>query len=137
MNSQDFLQIINEAYAPFLSELGLVLETPLVSGRYYRANIVGPKHAVSVSFEPGDRAFIVLVFSRENGRLSDIDDRLKTPRLSDLNSRFMNCVSNEERTANEAMFKYIVVRDEEEKLMLKFAKELRLVLPKYLKESVL
>jgi hypothetical protein len=49
----------------------------------------------------------------------------------------MNCVSNEERTANEAMFKYIVVRDEEEKLMLKFAKELRLVLPKYLKESVL
>jgi hypothetical protein len=29
MNSQDFLQIINEAYAPFLSELGLVLETPL------------------------------------------------------------------------------------------------------------
>jgi hypothetical protein len=60
---------------------------------------------------------------------------LKTPRLSDLNSRYMNTVSSEERAANEAAFKSVEARDEEEKLLLKSAKELCLVLPKYLADG--
>ena len=61
-----------------------------------------------------------------------MDDRLKTPRLCDLNSRYMNTVTSEERAANDAAFKSVVALDEEERLLLKSAKELRLVLPKYL-----
>jgi hypothetical protein len=132
MNGQDFLRIVNEAYTPFLTELGFSMDAPSISGRLYRASFTGPKHSVSVSFEPGDEAFFVLVFSRENGELSDMDDRLKTPRLSDLNSRYMNAVTSEERAANETAFKSVMARDEEEKVLLKSAKELRLVLPKYL-----
>lgn len=135
MNGQDSLRIVNEAYAPFLKELGFSMEAPSISARLYRATFTGPKHSVSVSFEPGDGAFFVLVFSREHGELSDMDDRLKTPRLSDLNSRYMNMVSSEERTANEAAFKSVVARDNEERVLLKAAKELRLVLPKYLADQ--
>ena len=132
MNGQDFLRIANEAFAPFLKDLGFTMDVPLISGRLYRASFTGQNHSVSISFEPGDEAFFVLVFSREHGELSDVEDRLKTPRLSDLNSRYMNTVSNEERATNEEVFKSIVARDDEERALLKFAKELRLVLAKYL-----
>ena len=107
------------------------MDTPSISGRVYRGSFTGPKHSVSVSFEPGDEAFFVLVFSREDGKLSDMDDRLKTPRLSDLNSRYMNGVRSEDRAANESFFQSIVARDQEERALLRSAKELRLVLPKY------
>lgn len=136
MNGQNFLRIVNEVFAPFLKELGFSMGAPSISGRLYRASFSGPKNSVSVSFEPGDNAFFVLVFSRENGELSNMDDRLKTPRLSDLNSRYMNMVSSEERAANESAFQSVVARDGEERVLLKSAKELRLVLPKYLGDQL-
>jgi len=132
MNSQDFLRIVNAAFGPFLKEMGFSMDPPSVSGRLYRASFSSPKHVISVSFEPGDEAFFVLVFSREDGGLSDIDNRLKTPRLSDLNSRYMKSVTSEERAANERAFESVAARDNEEKVLLRSAKELRLVLPRYL-----
>lgn len=45
----------------------------------------------------------------------------------------MKTVTDEERSANEAFFKSVAVQDKEEYLLLKAAKELRLVLPRYLK----
>jgi hypothetical protein len=87
---------------------------------------------VSVSYEPGDEVLFVMVFKRENGELSDIDDRSNTPRLSDLNMRYMHTVTKEERLENEVSFRAIEPRDNEEKSVLKAARELRLVLPKYL-----
>lgn len=131
MNGQDFLRIATEAFAPFLKSFGFTMDAPSISGRLYRASFTGQNHTVSVSFEPGDKAFFVLVFGLNYGELSDMDDRSKTPRLSDLNRRYMNTVTNEERVANEEAFKFVVVRDEEERELLKCAKELRLVLPKY------
>jgi hypothetical protein len=134
MNGQDFLRITDEAFGPFLKGLGFVIEEPSISGRFYRVGFTSPAHTVSVSYEPGDDALFVMVFSREKGELSEIDDRTKTPRLSDLNSRYMGTVTNEERTENEAIFESVVANDQEERLLLKAAKELRLVLPKYLNE---
>lgn len=60
-----------------------------------------------------------------------MDDRLKTPRLSDLNSLYMKTVSSGERVANESAFQSVVARDEEERVLLKSAKEHCLVLPRY------
>ena len=74
-----------------------------------------------------------MVFSRKNGELSDIDDRTKTPRLADLNNRYMAAILNEERAENEAVFESVAVNDKDERLLLKAAKELRLVLPRYLR----
>jgi hypothetical protein len=132
MNGQDFLRVIGDAFEPFLMTLGFSMETPSISGRFYRASFSGQKNSVSVSYEPGDNALFVLVFSREKGELSDIDDRAKTPRLADLNSRYMSLVSDTERATNEVFFQSVAVRDREERQLLKCAKELRLVLPKYL-----
>lgn len=81
--------------------LGFTIETPSISGRFYRASFSSSKNSVFVSYEPGDNVLLVLVFSREKYGLSDIDDRIKTPRLADLNSRYMHLVSNEERVLNE------------------------------------
>jgi hypothetical protein len=67
--------------------------------------------------------------------LSEIDDRTKTPRLSDLNSQFMNAVTGEERAANLVAFASLMPRDKEERALLKSAKELHLVLSKYLADS--
>lgn len=103
-----------------------------ISGRCYSVSFCGQSNKVSVSYEPGDDVFFILIFSRKDGGWSDIDDRLKTPRLADLNRRFFSDVTNEERAANEEVFRKIKVCDAQERLMLKAAKELRLVLPKYL-----
>lgn len=132
MSGQDFLRIVKEAFEPFLNEIGFSADPPSISGRFYRARFSSPSHVVSVSFEPGDNAFFVLVFHREDGQLSDIDDRSKTPRLADLNARYMHRVSKEERLANESFFRSVVPKDDEERYLLKCAKELRLVLPKHL-----
>ena len=135
MNGQDFLRLCNVAFAPFLKELCLSMDSPSISGRFYRVSFTGAGNAVSVSYEPGDDALFVMVFGRENGELTDIDDRLKTPRLADLNTRYMPTITSEERAANEAVFASVSTRDKEESALLKAAKELRLVLPKYLCRS--
>jgi hypothetical protein len=132
MNGQDFLRIVKEAFAPFLEELGFAMEQPSISGRFYRVSFTASSHVVSVSYEPGDDALFVMVFSLKNGELSDIDDSKKTPRLSDLNSRYMVRVTDKERIENQKVFESIVAKDKEELLLLKAAKELRLVLPMYL-----
>lgn len=132
MNGQDFLRITSTAFAPFLKKLGFAVDEPSVSGRYYRVSFTSSSHCVSISYEPGDEALFVIVSSRKNGELSDIDDRIATPRLADLNSRYMAAITNEERVENEAAFEFVIVNDKEERILLKAAKELRLVLPKYL-----
>jgi hypothetical protein len=136
MNGEGFLRIVSEAFAPFLAGLGFSADAPTISGRFYRASFTGHMHSVSVSFEPGDEVFFVMVFSVNGGELSDMDDRLKTPRLTDLNRLYMNAVSSAERAANEATFQSVIARDEEERVLLKSAKELRLVLPRYLADQL-
>ena len=96
MNGNDFLRITNSAFTPFLRDLVFVMDTSSISGRHYQVRYTGQFHVVSVSYEPGDDALFIMVFTRENGQLSKIDDRLKTPRLSELNKRFMKMVTDEE-----------------------------------------
>jgi len=132
MNGPDFLRIISEAFWPFLKALGFNMEPPSISGRFYRANFNGQKNVVSISYEPGDNAQFIMIFNRENGELSDIDDRSKTPRLSDLNTRYMSLITPAERAKAEATFGAVQAVDEDEAFLLKSAKELSLVLPKYL-----
>ena len=132
MNSQDFLRIVNTAFQPFLVALGFSLDAPSISGRFYRVSFSSAINTVSVSYEPGDNAFFIVVFSRENDELSDFDDRNKTPRLTDLNSSYMHQVSDNERSENALFFKPVLTENQEERFLLKCAKELRLVLPLYL-----
>jgi hypothetical protein len=134
MDGQEFTRIVREAFEPFLVKLGFRMELPLISGRYYRVHFNSPKNMVSVSFEPGDEALFVIIFHRENGELSHIDDS-STPRLSDLNSRYMRTVTNDERLKSDTFFNAVHVADEAGKLLLKSAKELSLVLPRYLNEA--
>lgn len=135
MNGHDFLRISNDAFAPFLSELGFQADTPSVSGRHYRATFSSPTHTVSVSFEPGDDVFQVLVFSRVQGRPSTIDDRRMTPRLSDLNTRYMSMVSDAERAKCTHALEHVTANDDDERTLLKLAAELSLVLPHYLSKQ--
>lgn len=132
MNGNDFLKITDAAFTPFLRDLGFIKGPPAISGRYYQIRYSGKYHVVSVSYEPGDDALFVMVFSRKDDHLSKIDDRIKTPRLSDLNKLYMNMVTNQERVNNEIFFKSVVSQDKEERIVVKAAKELRLVLPKYI-----
>lgn len=135
MNGQDFLRVCKAAFAPFLSELGFSIDSPSISGRFYRVSFTGAANVVSVSYEPGDEALFVVVFGREGGALTDMDDLSKSPRLADLNARYMPTVTKEERAENDAAFASVEARDKEEFAVLKAARELRLVLPKYLRRS--
>jgi hypothetical protein len=47
----------------------------------------------------------------------------------------MHTITKEERLTNEVLFGAIEPRDNEERSLLKAARELRLVLPKYLHDS--
>jgi hypothetical protein len=135
MDGKDFVSLCRSAFEPFLNEQGFVMESFSISGRMYEVIFAGEKHAILVSYEPGDDMLFVLVFGRENDTLTDFDDRTKTPRLADLNAHYMAKVSDEERRENEAVFTAINPRDKQELTVLKAAKELRLVLPKYLRSK--
>lgn len=132
MDGQGFIRVVDAAFFPFLRALGFCMDAPSISGRFYRSSFSGPNHVISISYEPGDNAFFVLIFTIENGALSSIDDRSKTPRLADLNSKYMRTITKDERLKNEVEFSAVHVADKEEALLLKYAQELSLVLPKYL-----
>ncbi len=88
MNGVEFVQAIRREVLPVLEPLGFRLETS-VSGRMYSAEFVTPTHVVSISYEPGDDYFLVLVFTVIDGKRSDIDDVARTPRLNNLNQRYL------------------------------------------------
>lgn len=132
MNSQDFLRLIDQAFLPFLTELDFTMRETAVSGRYYHATFSNGANEVSISFEPGENALFVQVFTIGNGTRSSIDDIRATPRLSDLNARFMKSVSRQERETNAARFERILVQDSEERHLVKTARDLSLVLPRFL-----
>ena len=64
-----------------------------------------------------------------------MDDRAKTPRLADLNGRYLQFVTPEERLAKEQLFKGIRLEDKTEHQLLKSALELSLVLPRCLSDQ--
>jgi len=134
MHSQSFLRIIKEAFVPFLTREGFSCEETSISGRCYEASFRSNDSAISVSYEPGDDALFVMIFELRDGCLSSVDDRVKTPRLADLNSRYMQVVTPDERVASDLLFKGIKVEDKAEHRLLKSARELSLVLPRYLSE---
>jgi hypothetical protein len=131
MNSRRFLEIIHDAFVPFLLDLGFSLSEVDTSGRLYDVMFTSPNHAVSISYEPGDSSLLLIVHTIRNGQVSKIDDRNNTPRLTDLNTRYMKSVTPAELRAAKAAIENVAV-DEIERKLLKAASELRLVLPKYL-----
>lgn len=102
----------------------------------YGADFAGSGHKVSISYEPGDWVLFVYVLRREADAFSNIDNRSKTLRLSHLNSRYMSSVTAEERRENDGLLANITTEDGDERMLLKSAKELRLVLPRYLREEL-
>lgn len=129
MNSTDFTEICSTVFSPFLASLGLSADPIQISGRYYRQNWSGKEHVLSVSFEPSENHFTVIVFGRRNGRITDVDDLRLSPRLADLNRRLMPTVTAGARQENEEFFADFKFQKASCKQMLKYAKELRLVLP--------
>jgi hypothetical protein len=132
MNGKSFSDLIDLAFRPFLSDLGFNLQPIHVSGRYYRANFVGNQQTLTVSFEPGDESITIMLIKNTDDSLDAIDDSERAPRLSDLNKRYMSKTTAAERTENDSYFGHIERADPAERLLLKCAKELRLVLPLHL-----
>lgn len=135
MNGKEFVHFVDRVFGPFLKNMGFLNREESISGRYYRVSFASQRNAVSISFEPGDSMLLILVFTVRDGALSAIDDRNATPRSSDLNAAFMRYVSDVERGENEAEFAGIEATGPTETSLLKAAKELRLVLPKYLAKA--
>ena len=127
-----FKEIIAKAYSPFLKDLGFAAQEPHVSGRYHSAKFIGMGYTLIVSIEAAEHEVTVMLVDNNDDDLASIDDPLKTPRLSDLNRRYMAVVSSAEREDNEKFFSEMSSNDQDEKALLKCAKELRLVLPKHL-----
>ena len=135
MNSDSFCRLAKEAYSPFLTRLGFSAAQPQISGKLYDAEFVSRDYVVSICFEPGDSYFSIYVFRLVNGKRSDIDDLAETPRLTELRRRFMASVAPQERVQADVDFGGIVTTDAEEEEMLRGARDLSLLLPKYLAAS--
>ncbi len=132
MNEKDFTEMINKAFIPFLKDLGFIMDSQNISGKFYKVSFSDSTHKVNIAYEPSEKERLFVVIFRINSPLSEFDNRSKSPSLSNLNSLFMNQISTDQRVLNDEYFKNIEIKDEDGKLMLKTAKELRLVLPKYL-----
>jgi len=135
VTNHTFVRIVNEAFVPLLSRLGFSSEAPVLRGRFNSASFLRKDYVVDVSYEPGDEAIIIMVLRRKDGKLSDIDDPANTVRLDTLKERYMHLVTREEFEEGNVAFGAVRATDPTEQLMVKSARELALVLPKYLADS--
>ena len=135
MTGHRFERMVRQVFEAFISRLGFTMAPLSISGRVYSVHFTSSTHVVSVSYEPGDEQVLVTVSPVAQNLLSDYDDRARTPRLGDLNARYMKLVTDEERLANHAAFSSIVADDKEELRLLKSLRELCLVLPRYLRDA--
>lgn len=132
MNGSSFENIIVNVFKPFLEKIGFEMDSVFVSGRYYRASFVDLDKKLSITFEPGDDQITVMLITKKHDDLQSIDDPERTPRLSNLNAKYMGCVTASERAGNEIYFKGVKSQDRAEDRLIKCAKDLRLVLPRHL-----
>ena len=132
MKGIDFKNLIEFVFCPFLAKLGFELEPVHLSGRYYRASFVSKDHTLVIAFEPGDNHVTVMLLINGDDDLNAIDDPTRSPRLSHLNARYMAAVTPAARTENERYFSQFRSQEGVEQILLKCAKELRLVLPLHL-----
>jgi len=135
LDSQMFCQIIHNVFEPFLNKMGIPLIELTVNGRFYIAefNILS-SHTLSITYEPGDWYMDIGICGTRTGDLSIIDDPIKSPSLSDLNARFYGSFTKDEIIQNTIYFQKFKGDNEDEKKLIKAAQDLRLILPKYLKE---
>ena len=126
------MDIIHHSFAPTLLALGLKNKRETISGKLYESVFTGNGHGVSISFEPGEGPINVIIFAETSDASSDMDDAEKTLHLRDLNIRYMPSVSPEELVENEKFFSGTAPHDNDEAILLKMAKELRLTLPKHI-----
>jgi hypothetical protein len=136
MNGNSFSSLIDSTFRPFLSDLGFVFQSVQLSGRYYRATFVEHQHTLIVTFEPGDEEVVVMLLTNGDDSLKAIDDPARTPRLGDLSARYMSATTPLARTENRAYFSQFEQTDPAEKMLLKCAKDLRLVLPLHLGKAL-
>jgi hypothetical protein len=134
VTSDSFAEFVSRVFLPFLKPLGFNLEAVTMSGKQYAANFVARDCSVAVAYEPGDD-YLEVAVGPKDPTLSEWDDRDVTPRLQDLNRRYMPHISTGERVANDGYFASIQVKDDLERRLLKAAKELRMTLPRYLAET--
>ena len=132
MTSHGFITLTSGVLGPCLAKLGFTVDPPKLSGRECSATFSSERHVVQVSFEPGDGMLLVLLRTRTQEGLSEFDDVRASPRLADLNTRYMPRVTHEERKAVEQATSTFKAEDRDELLLLKAVKELCLVLPHHL-----
>jgi hypothetical protein len=130
MNSDQFVEAVKTVLCPSLEPLGFRISTR-TSGRSYEAECATDDHVAIVSFEPGDGFLLVAVLSVDNGNRSSLDDRAASPRLSDLNRRFLD-------QADVELLEQVRRRDQpgdpEIARVVSALRQLCLVLPKYVAE---
>lgn len=132
MTSQKFVQIINEFFVPFLHDMGFRLDSIEVNGRFYLARFKGSNHLLNVCFEPGEDYLSAQMSTNGKDIFKVLDDPKFSPKVSELNRRFMGAVTNLEFEANNRFFESATADDPLDRKLIKIARDLRLVLPKFL-----
>jgi hypothetical protein len=130
MNSDQFVAAVKSVLRPSLEPMGFRISTK-TSGRAYDAECASDDFVAIVSFEPGDSFLLVAVLSVENGNRSSLDDREASPRLSDLNRRFLDPADVDRL---ELARSGDPLTDPEMARVVSAMRQLCLVLPKYVAE---
>jgi hypothetical protein len=134
MSSESFKKMIKAAFTPFLNGLGFDFQSIHTSGKFYRALFQNKKLSVSITFEPGEEYFDVIVSNLDNA-LVLVNDTNIDFRFSQLNARYMPRIDKKERLDNELFFAQITTSDNFERMLLERAKELRLTLTLLIAEN--
>jgi hypothetical protein len=127
MNGAEFELAVSRHVWSVLQSRGFQMTTH-ISGRMYSVEFGSDTHVVSVSYEPGDDYLLVVIFTVRDGIRSNIDDRVATPRLSDLNARFLHASDADELTRRRSG----AALGPEERRIQRIGAELAIVLPRYL-----
>jgi hypothetical protein len=98
---------------------------------YFDIRYKDKEKVISISLEPIENYFQVILYKLDNGKLPNYDDKTKTIHLDKLNKGILTKLDKKEFDENNKFFKDIELKSETEKLILKSAKDLRLCIKHY------
>ena len=132
INSVSFTEYVKRTFSFLITEFKLELGEITINGSaFYGVEYRDKLKGISISIEPIGEYFQVIVYKLDHGKMPDYDNKTKKIHLNELNKRVIKNLDKDEFNKNNQYFRDFETRNKTERMILKSAKDLRLVLSHY------
>lgn len=125
----EYVQAVRKMFYFLSEEYGMTETKEEIRGNvYYDVEYHSASKVISISYENIEDYFQVIVFKLKDGKLPEYDDKTQTLHLNILNKLAFSIATKSDIELNNEYFSNIIANTKMEQMLLKSARELRLVM---------